>query len=665
MIKREPARFGSTSLPLVGLLAFLLLTACSGMLTPGPLPTATQTPTSASPSLPTMTPVTPPATPPAAPPPLCPPAASEAAWECRTHPKDWTRTCTAADATTWRCYEDRDYGFALAYPPEWQASISINTQTPSAGVIQRRHAFTGPMGAVEVDIWTPAHETLAAWLEEMQRTSPSLFPVREPNATVGGQPAALYITGAESPETMLTVVFTDGAHVYRFWRTMRCGEGELETLRRMLDTLRFSPEPLAAEIPDEVWQPVVNVCTGATTQPAETAPVAELPLLEDFAGRTKRFAWSPTGEALAYVAPDEAHEGALWLVTAPDFGSPQLLARPALSDPTWTPDGTQIAFVTRRLEDALGTVMLINADGTGTRDLFPGEEARTDPGAGFKAIEGWWDPEHLVVATHCGSGCRRPLTLDLAQQTWEVLFAPGQEGSSYAWSPDRSALVVTAGFNPQIGILPHLEDEISWLSGHGALDPDWATFWTFFADWSPDGTHVLFLHQPAESTEPPELWLWDVAGAEASFHLPGVVAAQWAPDGEQIAFLAWGVPDIAPEGRWSEVSVDPQGPNPLGVGLYHPATGEVVTFFAVGEVTLDSGNLASSPPTLAWSPEGSRLLYGDGTGRTWILAGNGGAPYELPAQGQPPGRGVRWSPDGRWLALPDGPVLRIYALADL
>ncbi|HRU94612.1 MAG TPA: hypothetical protein P5195_05210, partial [Anaerolineae bacterium] len=66
--------------------------------------------------------------------------------------------------------------------------------------------------------------------------------------------------------------------------------------------------------------------------------------------------------------------------------------------------------------------------------------------------------------------------------------------------------------------------------------------------------------------------------------------------------------------------------------------------------------------TLAWSPDGSQLVYGDGTGQTGVLAADGVSYYALPAQARPPSRNARWSPDGRWLALPDGSRLRIYAI---
>ncbi len=75
----------------------------------------------------------------------------------------------------------------------------------------------------------------------------------------------------------------------------------------------------------------------------------------------------------------------------------------------------------------------------------------------------------------------------------------------------------------------------------------------------------------------------------------------------------------------------------------------------IDEVTYDHNSLA-------WSPDGSQLAYGDGTGQTGVLAAEGATHYTPPAQDQPLGRNARGSPEGRCPALPEGDGLRIYAV---
>ncbi len=428
-----------------------------------------------------------------------------------------------------------------------------------------------------------------------------------------------------------------------------------------LATPALTPVPLGFPVP-----PV---------QPSQACLVAELPLLANGSFQPKAFAWSPTDAVLAYIAPGEAPQGVLMLVAASDFESPQRLAAPANSELIWSPDGTQLAFVTQRAADALGTVMLVNRDGTELRDLFPGAAAQTDPGAGFKALAGWWDAEHLLVARNCGSGARCLLLLDLVQQTQTDVYPDGPAGIyQYAWSPDRSAFVATAGFNPQIGLfapqpgtlLQHSGlDELRWRSGVRAMDEAWADFWTFFAAWDPDSRHVLFLRQPAAGATPPELWVWDIASTDAAFLLPGVIAAQWSPDGERIAFLTWGTSLVAPDGSWAGVAPPSPGPQPLGVGLYHWPTGEIISYFEVGTLDLavsQAGEMLPASLALAWSPDSSQVLYADGAGRAWILAGDGSMHYELPASGEPTDRVARWSSAGRWLVLAGTTALHLYAV---
>ena len=421
--------------------------------------------------------------------------------------------------------------------------------------------------------------------------------------------------------------------------------------------------------------PPTSIFAVPSLLPSQAQLIAELPLLDDLGGRVRRFDWAPTGESLAFVAPDgslASFAGALMLIRAPDFDRPQPLALNAIRDVTWSPDGARVAFVGWRAADTLETVSVVNVDGVEPQDLFPGEAAQTDPGVGSKILAGWWDSQWLLVGVNCGTGSRCLRRSDLVQQTESVLFPEGPVGiSDYAWSPDRAAFVATAGFNPQIGLLASQEEDLLrrpgldgllWRSGVGAGDAAWVDFWTFFADWSPDSDRVLFLRQDVGGAALPELWVWDIFTMETSALLPGIVAAQWSPGGEHIAFFSLGVPAVTSNGIWRRAETAISGQNSLGVGLYSWSAGEIITFFDVGLIDLDFRNLRDTPLLLSWSPDGSQLVYGLGADRVGILAGDGAWHYELPLPDRVAGTLARWSPDSHWLALSAADTLWVFAV---
>lgn len=372
------------------------------------------------------------------------------------------------------------------------------------------------------------------------------------------------------------------------------------------------------------------------------------------------------GDRLAYVGPAEPADsltGTLMLAAAPRFDTPQPLVSSVVGDPTWSPDGSQIAFVAFRSDDQLSTIITISVNGgPDLRDLLPGDMARTDPGTSYKAIDGWLD-ERLVVLTNCGAGCRRPWYLDFRESTMEPIFPLSLQGIRYAWSPDRTAVVVTSGANHQIGVISDMGSEISWLSGHGASNPAWTPLWTFFADWSPDGSRFLFLRQPNNVSEPPELWVWNIRTGEGSPLLSGVIAARWSPRGDLIAFLTLGQLHLTPDGNWQGVVTASQGPNPLGLGLYQYPEGKIIAFFEIGKVDLDYNFLVESMRSFAplWSPDGRQLVYYDGMGRAWILSVDELSQYELLTHRSLTDE-AGWSPDGGKLAITTSGRLQIFAI---
>lgn len=164
----------------------------------------------------------------------------------------------------WLCYEDLNYGIALEYPASFEVSIPGSAASPKEPEGHARyHKLVGDTGNFELDIWLTSEPDLTAWLAKMRglysMSGAGLFPAMEPNATVGGHPAVVFIQ--EGHHYDLTALFSDGARVYRLqWLFMACEEGGLPTVRRILDSVRTSPEPVSAQIPDDIWQQALRKC---------------------------------------------------------------------------------------------------------------------------------------------------------------------------------------------------------------------------------------------------------------------------------------------------------------------------------------------------------------------------------------------------------------------
>lgn len=95
--------------------------------------------------------------------------------------------------------------------------------------------------------------------------------------------------------------------------------------------------------------------------------------------------WQPHGTLLLYVATDENNVARMWTVDAAT-GTTRALAEieaGRIDVPAWSPDGTQAAFIGSR-----GQLGIVNADGTGRRDLDAGD------GGSFIA----WAPDGRSIA---------------------------------------------------------------------------------------------------------------------------------------------------------------------------------------------------------------------------------------------------------------------------
>jgi hypothetical protein len=175
--------------------------------------------------------------------------------------------------------------------------------------------------------------------------------------------------------------------------------------------------------------------------------------------------WSPVANTVAYIASTQGstwNVGVLNVLAAPLFDNPERLATQVAGEITWAPNATSIAYLGLRRSDNLYTIGLAYPDGRASKDLFPGEAARTDGFSSQKAILEWINEGRLKVYTSCGVDCMQELGFgvltglstpigDPIQQVtglWSVhTNHPAQIPSAYAglvgqlnWSPDENQI---------------------------------------------------------------------------------------------------------------------------------------------------------------------------------------------------------------------------------
>lgn len=196
-----------------------------------------------------------------------------------------------------------------------------------------------------------------------------------------------------------------------------------------------------------------------------------------------------------------------------------------IANPTWSPDGTQIAFQAYSKENGLWDIFVINSDGTGLKNLTNSPSEEHDPA---------WSPDGTQIAFVSN--------LDRADRTAiYVIEADGSEPdrlsrnminvSRPAWSPDgkRVAFSAASDGNPEIYIVKVDSQEVVRLTDNPAADTA--------PTWSPTSRKIAFASDRDGSSE---IYVMRVDGAgqtrvtnDADWNsLPS-----WSPEGDWIAFV--------------------------------------------------------------------------------------------------------------------------------
>jgi Tol biopolymer transport system component len=214
-------------------------------------------------------------------------------------------------------------------------------------------------------------------------------------------------------------------------------------------------------------------------------------------------AWSPAGSKLAVSIFPTGGERTIWVMNADGSNDHQVAAADNVSVPSWSPDGTTIAYSAST--DGRTEIHLVGADGTEHR-IIHGEEA---------------------------------------DGTYAIFSAK--------FSPDGTKILFDRGTDSGFDIFVMNVDgsDVRRLTSTGTdYDPQ----------WSPDGTKIAFTRQLGTTSD---IFVMNADGSDVQRLTEGGddstnLYPQWAPDGTKIAYLA-GITG----GQGGLVIMNPDGSNPV------------------------------------------------------------------------------------------------------
>lgn len=308
----------------------------------------------------------------------------------------------------------------------------------------------------------------------------------------------------------------------------------------------LSCQPSAPSPPEPLQPSPVDASPGpclAQTHPILThtsaAPRSQLIALDAEGQRSLRLVsgpfvygsvWAPDGRSIAFrrreISPFEGVEPTDLRLFAPGVEGEEVVltieSTPIINptdrhpdEPTWSPDGRQLAFASQRDSDHY-RVWVIARSGGRSRLLLPELDAVLHHSPSWSPR----DPERLAYVAE-GAVTPELWVVDLGSGEHQNLTAGAMERiESPSWSPDGERLAFAAlardrpveqGTEPDIFIIDLESGELRLLTAdvHGNVEPA----------WSPDGSSLIVSSTRASTAggprQPFNLWLLTLDGSRA------------------------------------------------------------------------------------------------------------------------------------------------------